>query len=153
MIRRPPRSTRTDTLFPYTTLFRSPIGDAVGAAVDPLRDAFDVVVVSPRVHAVVAPENQCRLQRERHIGDAVGARNQVNTHALARAVVVELAGKLDQPAATVAPAVAARFRPITQAITIGAVHDASRLPGVSIGGRPVEILRERLSQTCGDGDE
>src|SRR3546814_21119295 len=28
MIRRPPRSTRTDTLFPYTTLFRSP-GDEV----------------------------------------------------------------------------------------------------------------------------
>src|SRR3546814_10715988 len=27
MIRRPPRSTRTDTLFPYTTLFRSPAGD------------------------------------------------------------------------------------------------------------------------------
>src|SRR3546814_14907797 len=26
MIRRPPRSTRTDTLFPYTTLFRSPAG-------------------------------------------------------------------------------------------------------------------------------
>src|SRR3546814_1075410 len=25
MIRRPPRSTRTDTLFPYTTLFRSPL--------------------------------------------------------------------------------------------------------------------------------
>src|SRR3546814_17750754 len=28
MIRRPPRSTRTDTLFPYTTLFRSAIYDA-----------------------------------------------------------------------------------------------------------------------------
>src|SRR3546814_11191860 len=27
MIRRPPRSTRTDTLFPYTTLFRSVIDD------------------------------------------------------------------------------------------------------------------------------
>src|SRR3546814_5434807 len=27
MIRRPPRSTRTDTLFPYTTLFRSEIAD------------------------------------------------------------------------------------------------------------------------------
>src|SRR3546814_18102042 len=27
MIRRPPRSTRTDTLFPYTTLFRSPERD------------------------------------------------------------------------------------------------------------------------------
>src|SRR3546814_21128315 len=35
MIRRPPRSTRTDTLFPYTTLFRSVlkarIGEYVGA--------------------------------------------------------------------------------------------------------------------------
>src|SRR3546814_6504072 len=30
MIRRPPRSTRTDTLFPYTTLFRSP-AQQVGA--------------------------------------------------------------------------------------------------------------------------
>src|SRR3546814_12390516 len=30
MIRRPPRSTRTDTLFPYTTLFRS--GNAVPTA-------------------------------------------------------------------------------------------------------------------------
>src|SRR3546814_5384221 len=29
MIRRPPRSTRTDTLFPYTTLFRSGRGDLV----------------------------------------------------------------------------------------------------------------------------
>src|SRR3546814_11842779 len=28
MIRRPPRSTRTDTLFPYTTLFRSLAADA-----------------------------------------------------------------------------------------------------------------------------
>src|SRR3546814_5194175 len=28
MIRRPPRSTRTDTLFPYTTLFRSCCGYA-----------------------------------------------------------------------------------------------------------------------------
>src|SRR3546814_16906806 len=27
MIRRPPRSTRTDTLFPYTTLFRSRAAD------------------------------------------------------------------------------------------------------------------------------
>src|SRR3546814_4398652 len=33
MIRRPPRSTRTDTLFPYTTLFRSSAGIALPAAV------------------------------------------------------------------------------------------------------------------------
>src|SRR3546814_7448270 len=31
MIRRPPRSTRTDTLFPYTTLFRSRLGHAAGS--------------------------------------------------------------------------------------------------------------------------
>src|SRR3546814_20090341 len=32
MIRRPPRSTRTDTLFPYTTLFRSSAGPHRAAA-------------------------------------------------------------------------------------------------------------------------
>src|SRR3546814_16842182 len=32
MIRRPPRSTRTDTLFPYTTLFRSPSATMVRAS-------------------------------------------------------------------------------------------------------------------------
>src|SRR3546814_5531284 len=31
MIRRPPRATRTDTLFPYTTLFRSPWGRQIMA--------------------------------------------------------------------------------------------------------------------------
>src|SRR3546814_11591696 len=39
MIRRPPRSTRTDTLFPYTTLFRSlamllPLHDRLEAGAD-----------------------------------------------------------------------------------------------------------------------
>src|SRR3546814_8636312 len=33
MLRRPPRSTRTDTLFPYTTLFRSILTTDVGDAV------------------------------------------------------------------------------------------------------------------------
>src|SRR3546814_19917972 len=40
MIRRPPRSTRTDTLFPYTTLFRSNPRDA---AVGKLRTFWDGV--------------------------------------------------------------------------------------------------------------
>src|SRR3546814_3614046 len=43
MIRRPPRSTRTDTLFPYTTLFRSPSpprrGGGCGRDVEPERVA------------------------------------------------------------------------------------------------------------------
>src|SRR3546814_12331755 len=41
MIRRPPRSTRTDTLFPYTTLFRSPLFLA-GIAI------FQAPVTAPR---------------------------------------------------------------------------------------------------------
>src|SRR3546814_6403152 len=39
MIRRPPRSTRTDTLFPYTTLFRSQRAD--GRSGDRARPAKD----------------------------------------------------------------------------------------------------------------
>src|SRR3546814_18602819 len=34
MIRRPPRSTLTDTLLPYTTLFRSPIATALDAIIE-----------------------------------------------------------------------------------------------------------------------
>src|SRR3546814_5657303 len=41
MIRRPPRSTRTDTLFPYTTLFRS---IALLQAVHPLLQVFHLAV-------------------------------------------------------------------------------------------------------------
>src|SRR3546814_11386497 len=37
MILRPPRSTRTDTLFPYTTLFRSPGGSLCRARLQPVR--------------------------------------------------------------------------------------------------------------------
>src|SRR3546814_16266283 len=45
MIRRPPRSTRTDTLFPYTTLFRSffRITDAMDSF-----EAIDQVFTPPR---------------------------------------------------------------------------------------------------------
>src|SRR3546814_13858166 len=39
MIRRPPRSTRTDTLFPYTTLFRSNLV-TMKASVDEVASAF-----------------------------------------------------------------------------------------------------------------
>src|SRR3546814_12659931 len=43
MIRRPPRSTRTDTLFPYTTLFRSDRGGRL-YVVDGGRGADDPIV-------------------------------------------------------------------------------------------------------------
>src|SRR3546814_19320137 len=42
MIRLPPRSTRTDTLFPYTTLFRSRLAVDVDAFIEPLGEAHGV---------------------------------------------------------------------------------------------------------------
>src|SRR3546814_7431301 len=42
MIRRPPRSTRTDTLFPYTTLFRSSVARVVWRVTDTAQALFDV---------------------------------------------------------------------------------------------------------------
>src|SRR3546814_14091629 len=59
MKRRPPRSTRTDTLFPYTTLFRSGVGAADHAVRIALRDIEDLArarlrqVGERREHAVI----------------------------------------------------------------------------------------------------
>src|SRR3546814_5203273 len=52
MIRRPPRSTRTDTLFPYTTLFRSIV--AVESLVRWIRP--DGKAIGPNVFIPVAEE-------------------------------------------------------------------------------------------------
>src|SRR3546814_17027158 len=55
MIRRPPRSTRTDTLFPYTTLFRSAdrgltlreVSERSGVSIPYLSDLERGVLVNP----------------------------------------------------------------------------------------------------------
>src|SRR3546814_16172013 len=52
MIRRPPRSTRTDTLFPYTTLFRSACGR--GGA-QRLHAAVEVIAGEIGLRAVAQP--------------------------------------------------------------------------------------------------
>src|SRR3546814_14135061 len=57
MIRRPPRSTRTDTLFPYTTLFRSVPDDKWGEAVKAL--------IVPAAGASVEPAAVIAWARER----------------------------------------------------------------------------------------
>src|SRR3546814_2442518 len=51
MIRRPPRSTRTDTLFPYTTLFRSLVPADEHAVVRGLWRAVDVFRVLALAYA------------------------------------------------------------------------------------------------------
>src|SRR3546814_2675379 len=57
MIRRPPRTTRTDTLFPYTTLFRSKHGRNWGTGAEPQsRDTGQYAErLSDAVHLVAAP--------------------------------------------------------------------------------------------------
>src|SRR3546814_20451393 len=69
-IRRPPRSTRTDTLFPYTTLFRSPLDEDLPAnqtehPVTKVEDEAHVVLDDhDRQSAVADPEDQvARLLR------------------------------------------------------------------------------------------
>src|SRR3546814_6421527 len=83
MIRRPPRSTRTDTLFPYTTLFRSEdrelqdlktpaLGVGIGgeqiAAINAI-NAEDVVRYAPAL-----------IVRKRYIGDANATLSFRNMH-------------------------------------------------------------------------
>src|SRR3546814_6032697 len=77
MIRRPPRSTRTDTLFPYTTLFRSAVGadegmDLAGPhgevdAVGRLQRAEGLVQALQRKHGVShgAPSRPADRRRRR----------------------------------------------------------------------------------------
>src|SRR3546814_7373387 len=66
MIRRPPRSTRTDTLFPYTTLFRS-IDRAAEALAGQLRGRDP----SPAIETI-----------ERRLRDALGIRSEEHTSEL-----------------------------------------------------------------------
>src|SRR5881409_4520005 len=69
MIRRPPRSTRETTLFPYTTLFRS-----LAPALHPggeVRLVADAGVVGLRQHPLRSEEHTSELQSQSQISYAV----------------------------------------------------------------------------------
>src|SRR3546814_3137705 len=81
MRRRPPRSTRTDTLFPDTTLFRSAVADAVKAVADEIgatsaQVALAWVLANP---AVASPLVGARTLRQ--LEDNIGALNVVLSEA------------------------------------------------------------------------
>src|SRR3546814_19968713 len=69
MIRRPPRSTRTDTLFPYTTLFRS-------WRITMLRS------VSPTIVATANIDGAARIDGCRSSGALVRSRSEEHTSEL-----------------------------------------------------------------------
>src|SRR3546814_1115505 len=79
MIRRPPRSTRTDTRFPYTTLFRSPhavlvirykqdIGFPVPAISREHTDHWGVVV-DKAIHQIRITEDGLEYRSEEHTSE------------------------------------------------------------------------------------
>src|SRR3546814_11352351 len=89
MLRRPPRCTRTDTVFPYTTLFRS-AGLALGAglggtAVQAAEDFAQVGLGADRAaFAVVDPGDGVLADVGGGGGDAIGAGGVVRLVVLAQ---------------------------------------------------------------------
>src|SRR3546814_13427417 len=76
MIRRPPRSTRTDTLFPYTTLFRSPaLPTAIRASVPLPLVSAQLVLSSRRCQAPTHEylRRSYHRRRSRRVGSRVAA--------------------------------------------------------------------------------
>src|SRR3546814_15788964 len=84
MIRRPPRSTRTDTLFPYTTLFRS----AEAAADDRTNEQlqYDTLLAVLRTGAAADPD-QAFGDRQPGVRILVEARSLENPTERGRATV------------------------------------------------------------------
>src|SRR3546814_7313411 len=99
MIRRPPRSTRTDTLFPYTTLFRSLNGLAGKARVSLtlLRHCRDVAMI-----VVVSGEDQTvARQRENLLRDRVIERGGVTVLEIGPPTAVDQQGDAGEGAKTI----------------------------------------------------
>src|SRR3546814_13570412 len=99
MIRRPPRSTRTDTLFPYTTLFRSVLlaGKVGGVAVREM-------AALGQVHAHDGVARRYQREEDRGIGLRAGMWLDVGVVAvehLLDAVDRQLLGNVDELAAAV----------------------------------------------------
>src|SRR3546814_7129482 len=86
MIRRPPRSTRTDTLFPYTTLFRSsrrPRRDRSMLAGWALMLLGDLVPAPPDPDSLRSEEHTSELQSLMRISYAVFCLKQKNNNTTA----------------------------------------------------------------------
>src|SRR3546814_3768146 len=71
MILLPPRATRTDTLFPYTTLFRSVLASGRGSNLQALMDAIAGGTLAAEIVGVFSDRSKAAaLQRARDAGIA-----------------------------------------------------------------------------------
>src|SRR3546814_13030583 len=83
MIRRPPRSTRTDTLFPYTTLFRSSLDIEIVDHIVVTATHAQRVAASGRIGSARAPA--CAHVLRDNPGSGGGGQQQSASTALANA--------------------------------------------------------------------
>src|SRR3546814_4643656 len=94
MTRRPPRSTRTDTLFPYTTLFRSPAWKTARptAMANPAqmiwRDLRFIVAFRDLVDAPACYRQQQALAFELHHGELAERAHGHRVNELDRAILL-----------------------------------------------------------------
>src|SRR3546814_5647779 len=79
MIRRPPRSTRTDTLFPYTTLFRS--SDEIVVTAQKREQNLQNVPVSVSVlsSSLLSDNRVSSLEQLSQVSPSIGFSNSANT--------------------------------------------------------------------------
>src|SRR3546814_11990760 len=108
MIRRPPRSTRTDTLFPYTTLFRS---EELFNVANPNRIQIDAFVPSTDAQRI-RPGDQARIELAG--GGVIDARVRSTTPSLdpeSREATVVLTPFCTHHGLTHGPAVLLRLNP------------------------------------------
>src|SRR3546814_5736322 len=131
MIRRPPRSTRTDTLFPYTTLFRSDLGPTyvkfgqLIASSPGLLPGF-LATEFRRLLDAVPPESPAKIRRviERELGASVD----------------ELLATFDD-----APVAAASVAQVQRATHADGTEVAVKVRRPNLRGRIEQDLRDRKS--------
>src|SRR3546814_66083 len=120
MIRRPTRSTRTDTPFPYTTLFRSPVRHEAQRGADARLEARDrKVIVAAQAHGIARDIGERVSLAGPEIGVVLG-----ETRVLNREISRE-----DEP----------RRRTRRQ----------GNFPAVDLGARSVDVAAERRAQIEG----
>src|SRR3546814_14834583 len=81
MIRLPPRSTRTDTLFPYTTLFRSADRDDLAHHFDDVRMVLAVLGEQPLRELVVELAEQLAVVNDAGAFHFIATQTVVELHA------------------------------------------------------------------------